>query len=69
MKSSKYLLSTIDKAIGIIDDRLKIKKPVAGAFQRAAAPSQYIHANHKGMLLSRGTETFNNRSKQVSVLY
>jgi hypothetical protein len=32
MKNSKYLLSTIDKAIGIIDDRLKIKKPVAGAY-------------------------------------
>lgn len=66
MKNSKYLLSTIDKAIGIIDDRLKIKKPVAGAFQRAA-PSQYMQS--KGMLLSRGTETFNNRTKQVSVLY
>jgi hypothetical protein len=65
MKNSKYLLSTIDKAIGIIDDRLKIKKPMAGAYQRAAAPSQY----NKGMLLSRGTETFNNRTKQVSVLY
>jgi hypothetical protein len=68
MKNSKYLLSTIDKAIGIIDDRLKIKKPTAGAYQRPG-PSQYMQSNHKGLLLSRGTETFNNRTKQVSVLY
>jgi hypothetical protein len=79
LKSSHLLMKSLDNMIGQIDDKLRIKKPM-GVPVSSTYFNYYGHERTMGgvgghqrngppNVIQRGTETFNNKTRQVSVLY
>ena len=73
-------MKSLDNMIGQIDDKLRIKRPVDVPVGGSTYFNYYGHDRTMGggaghqrngppNVIQRGTETFNNRTRQVSVLY